>query len=178
MYSIRRQPHAVKKRGQNVKYQGRKKCKTTNNLVICDNNYHVLAISDCMDGNHNDNFELTQNMDILVETLEKAQIDVKSSHPNADAGFDTKAFIELIETKHKMIANIPKNRRNSKNIAQEYRYLSEYIYGFRKKIETVFAWMDTYKRILIRFEYKAQNFKSWLYLASSLINLRTKLNYT
>lgn len=159
-----------------MKYQGRKKCKTSNNLVICDNNYHILAISDCIDGNHNDSFELIENIDILTETLKKLDIDIQNSHLNADAGFDVKECIEWIETKHKMIANIPKNKRNSKKIAQEYRYLGEYIYSFRKKIETIFAWLDTYKRILVRFEYKAQNFKSWLYIASSLINIRIKLN--
>ena len=122
------------------------------------------------------NFELTENIEILIETLKKADIDIENSHLNADSGFDTKVFIETIETKYKMIANIPKNRRNNKKIAQEHRYLGQYIYSFRKKIETIFAWLDTYKRILVRFEYKSQNFKSWLYLASSLINLRTKFN--
>jgi len=144
--------------------------------VICDNNHHVLAISDCMDGNHNDSFELVENMELLTQTLKEADVNLQNSHLNADAGFDVAAFIEVIENKHKMIANIPKNKRNSKKTAQEYRYLGEYIYGFRKKIETVFAWLDTYKRILIRFEYKAQNFKSRLHIASGLINLRTILN--
>ena len=102
--------------------------------MICDNNYHILAISDCIDGNHNDSFELIENIEILTETLKKANIDIQKSHLNADAGFDTKAFIE---NKYKMIANIPKNKRNSKKIAQEYRYLGEYIYSFRKKIETI-----------------------------------------
>lgn len=176
MYPIRWHPHAVKKRGENVKYQGRKKCKTTNNLVICDNKYHILAISDCISGNHNDSFELVENIELLIETLKQADIHYQSSHLNADGGFDTKEFIETIEDKHQMIANIPKNKRNSSKIKQEYRYLSEYIYGFRKKIETIFAWMDTYKRILIRFEYVAQNFKAWLFLAATLINLRTILN--
>ena len=50
-------------------------------------------------------------------------IDIQNSHLNADAGFDTNAFIENIENKNKMIANIPKNRRNSKKIAQEYTEL-------------------------------------------------------
>lgn len=144
--------------------------------MICDNNYHILAISDCIDGNHNDSFELIENMEILIETLKKVDVNIQNSHLNADAGFDTLAFIDNIENKHKMIANIPKNKRNNKKIAQEYRYLGEYIYSFRKKIETIFAWLDTYKRILVRFEYKAQNFKSWLFIASSLINLRTIFN--
>lgn len=143
---------------------------------MCDNNYHILAISYCIDGNRNDSFELIENIDILTETLKKATVDIHNSHLNADAGFDTKAFIEIIETKYKMIANIPKNERNSKKIEHQYRYLGEYIYSFRKKIETVFAWLDTYKRVLIRFEYKAQNFKSWLFIASSMINLRAIFN--
>ncbi len=135
-----------------------------------------MAISDCIDGNRNDSFDLVANIELLVETMKKAAINIESSHLNADAGFDTKEFIENIEQKHKMIANIPKNKRNSKKIAQEYRYLGEYIYSFRKKIETIFAWLDTYKRILIRFEYKTQNFKAWLFLGATLINLRTKFN--
>ena len=39
--------------------------------MICDNNYHILAISDCIDGNHNDGFELIENIEILTETLKK-----------------------------------------------------------------------------------------------------------
>ena len=86
MYSIRWKSYSIKKGGANVKYQGRKKCKTTNNLVICDNKYHILAISDYIDGNHNDNFELTENIEILIETLKKADIDIEDSHLNADSG--------------------------------------------------------------------------------------------
>jgi transposase len=112
----------------------------------------------------------------LIKTLTNAQIDINRTHLNADAGFDTAAFIATIEEKYNMIANIPRNKRNSKKIEKEYRYLSEYIYSFRKKIETIFAWLDTYKRILVRFDYKAMHFKGWLYLASTLINLRTKIN--
>ena len=135
-----------------------------------------MAISDCIAGNHHDNFEITENIELLVETLHKASIDYRSSHLNADAGFDTKEFIAVIEEKHLMIANIPKNKRNATKINQECRYLSKYIYGFRKKIETVFAWLDTYKRVLVRFEYNDKNFKAWLFLAAALINLRTLFN--
>lgn len=135
MYSIRRDSHAVKKRGEAVAFQGRKSCKTTNNLVICDNKYHILAISDCIAGNHNDSFELLENMEILVQTLKEADIDLKHSHLNADAGFDTKSFIQTIENQHQMIANIPKNKRNQKKIQQEYRYLSDYITVLEKKLK-------------------------------------------
>lgn len=82
-----------------------------------------MAISDCISGNHNDSFELIENIEILTTTLKKADINIQNSHLNADAGFDIQKFIETIETKYKMIANIPKNKRNSKEIEQEYRYL-------------------------------------------------------
>lgn len=108
-------------------------------------------------------------------------INYQDSHLNADMAFDVKEFIKTVEEKHKMIANIPKNTRNTKQLKtgrspQEYRYLSEYIYSFRFKIEGIFAWLDTYKRILIRFEYLANNFKSWLNIAATMVNLRHKFN--
>jgi hypothetical protein len=55
-------------------------------------------------------------------------------------------------------------------------YLSEYIYSFRKKIEAIFAWLDTYKRVLVRIEYNANNFKAWLFLVAALVNLRILIN--
>lgn len=56
--------------------------------------------------------------------------------------------------------------------------MSDYIYAFRFKIEVVFAWLDTYKRILVRFEQLAKNFKSWLFIAASMINFRHIFNLT
>jgi len=170
MSPIRWQSYAVKKGGEKVRWQRRKRAKTTNNLIICDNKHHILAISDCISGNHHDSYELIEQMTILLNKMDEAKIDYKSSHLNADSGFDVKSFIEYIEQKHQLIANIPKNQRNTKKINQEHRYLSEYIYSFRFKIETIFAWLDSYKRILIRFEQRAKHFKSWLLIASFLIN--------
>lgn len=112
----------------------------------------------------------------LATAMTENEINYQNSHLNADMAFDVKEFIKTVEEKHKMIANIPKNTRNTKQINQEYRYLSEYIYSFRFKIEGIFAWLDTYKRILIRFEYLANNFKSWLNIAATMVNLRHKFN--
>jgi hypothetical protein len=35
--------------------------------MICDNKYHILSISDCIAGNHNDSFEI--NKPTLITTL-------------------------------------------------------------------------------------------------------------
>lgn len=175
MSAIRWYSHTVKKGGENVKWQRRKRAKTVNNLVICDNKYNILAISDCIDGNHHDNFEIVDNVKKMLESLDKQLIDYKMSHLNADSGFDVLAFIEFIE-QQKIIANIKQNKRNSKKKMPEYRYMSDYIYAFRFKIEVVFAWMDSYKRLLVRFEQLAKNFKSWLFMASAMINFRHIFN--
>lgn len=135
-----------------------------------------MAISDCIDGNHHDNFELVEKIKKIIEQLDKQLIDYKRSHLNADSGFDVKSFIEYIE-KHQITANIKQNKRNTKkNKKYEYRYFSDYIYDFRFKIEVVFAWLDTYKRVLVRFEVIAENFKAWLLLAAAMINFRHIFN--
>ena len=54
--------------------------------------------------------------------------------------------------------------------------MSNYVYENRFKIEVVFSWLDTYKRILVRFEYLAIHFKSWLFFAAAMINFRHIFN--
>jgi transposase len=143
--------------------------------MICDNKYNILAISDCIDGNHHDSFEIIDHIKKMIVSFDQQGIDYPKSHLNADAGFDVAKFIEFIESKQ-LIANIKENKRNNKKKENNSRYMSDQIYAFRFKIEVVFAWLDSYKRVLIRFEALAQNFKSWLFLAAALINFRHIFN--
>ncbi len=143
--------------------------------MLCDNNYNILAISDCIEGHHHDSYELIDNVQEMVDSLDQQAIDYHLSHLNADSGFDVKAFITFIE-KNNMTPNIKQNIRNNNKKELIYRYFNDYIYSNRFKIEVVFAWMDTYKRILIRFELLAINFKTWLLLAAALINFRHVFN--
>jgi transposase len=158
-----------------VKYQGRKSAKTVNTLVLCDNKYNILAISDGIDGNHHDSFEIVENFQKMIDSMDKQQIDYNYSHLNADSGFDVKVFLKFVEDQ-KIIPNIKQNKRNTKKKDIMYRYMSDYIYQSRFKIEVVFAWLDTYKRLLVRFEQLALNFKSWMQIASAMINFRTIFN--
>lgn len=48
----------AKRGGQAVGYQGRKKSKTTNALFLTDKQGIPLAVSEPIDGNHNDLFEI------------------------------------------------------------------------------------------------------------------------
>lgn len=175
MFTIRRHAYAVKKRGQNVKYQGRKSAKTVNHLVLCDNAYNLLAVSNGIDGNHHDSYGLIDNTQKMIDSLNRHNIDYRDSHLNADSGFDTKAFLRCIR-QHDMIANIRQNKRNTKTQDKPQRYISAYIYQYRFKIEVVFAWLDTYKRILVRFDKLSLHFNSWLLIAAALINFRHLFN--
>ena len=175
MFTIRWFSHAIKKRGEKVKWQRRKRAKTVNNLVICDNKYNILAISDCIEGNHHDSYEIIENVQNMIVSMEKQSIEYHFSHLNADSGFDVKSFLVFIE-QMEMIPNIKQNKRNTKKTEYPYRYMSDYIYANRFKIEVVFAWLDTYKRIIVRFEKLAVNFKSWLNIASAMINFRHIFN--
>jgi transposase len=111
----------------------------------------------------------------MLESMDKHSIDYHLSHLNADSGFDVRAFLDFVE-KYRIIVNVKQNVRNNKKKDLEYRYMSDYIYANRFKIEVIFAWLDTYKRLLVRFEVLANNFKSWLHLASAMINYRHIFN--
>src|SRR5690606_22167676 len=50
-----------KRGGAAVDYQGRKKCKTSNMLIITDNKGIPLSCSELISGNHNDAYQLKKN---------------------------------------------------------------------------------------------------------------------
>jgi len=54
----------VKRGGEAVEYQGRKKCKTSNMLILADNNGILIASCEPIAGNHNDSFELVTTLKI------------------------------------------------------------------------------------------------------------------
>ena len=61
--------------------------------MVCDNKHYILAISNRLYENHNNSFQLIENTEIRIETLKKSDLDLQSSHLNADAGFDIKDFM-------------------------------------------------------------------------------------
>jgi transposase len=65
---------------------------------------------------------------------------------------------------------IAPHRRNRKNRTQDGRRLKRY--RRRWKIERLFAWLQNFRRVVVRYERHAENFLGMLHLASSLILLR------
>ena len=65
---------------------------------------------------------------------------------------------------------IAPHRWNRKNPTQDRRRLKRY--RRRWKIERLFAWLQNFRRLVVRYERHAENFLGMLQLASSLILMR------
>lgn len=74
----------------------------------------------------------------------------------------------LAEQGIELIAPHKSNRKKPKT--QDGRKLRRY--GKRWKIERVFAWLQNFRRILIRYEYKLQNYLGFVQLGVMKILLR------
>jgi transposase len=74
---------------------------------------------------------------------------------------------DLAETGVEMITP---HRSNRKNRTQDGRVLRRY--HRRWKIERLFAWLQNYRRLTVRWEYRPENFLGMLHFACALILMR------
>lgn len=165
----------AKRGGQAVAYQRRKKSKTTNALFLTDKQGIPLAMSQPIEGNHNDLFNIEYLFSKMIRDLEQAQLIINGLFLNADAGFDSLGFREICLSKG-IIANIDFNKRNARNTDNQ-PLLDDLLYKERFAVERTNAWIDAFKALLIRFETKAQHWLSLHYLAFSLILIRSQTNH-
>ena len=90
--------------------------------------------------------------------------------------FDTKEARKTCFN-HGVIPNIPENTRNrTRKKRGRKRLFNRDIYKHRFGIERTFAWIDTFNRLLIRFDRNDDYFFGGHCLAFAMINLRHKLD--
>jgi transposase len=65
---------------------------------------------------------------------------------------------------------IAPHRAGRRTPTQDGRPLRRYVR--RWKIERLFAWLFNFRRLVVRYEYHAENFKGFLHLAAAVILLR------
>jgi transposase len=65
---------------------------------------------------------------------------------------------------------IAPNKVNRRVPTQDGRPLRRYVR--RWKIERLFAWLFNFRRLVVRYEYHAENFQGFLHLAAAVILLR------
>ncbi len=165
----------AKRGGEAVGYQRRKKSKTTNALFLTDKLGIPLAMSEPIEGNHNDLFGIENFFVKILEDLEQSNIETNGLFLNADAGFDSEGFRTICAQKG-IIANIDFNKRNSKNTDNQPLKDDE-LYKERFSVERTNAWIDAFKALLVRFETKANTWMGLHYLAFSLILIRYQTNH-
>jgi transposase len=86
-----------------------------------------------------------------------------------DRAYDSDPLDEALEEQGiEMIAAHRKNRRKTKT--QDGRKLRRY--KRRWKIERLFAWLSNFRRLVVRYEYKAENFLGMVQLGCIVILLR------
>lgn len=158
--------------GEQVEFQTRKMCKTTNALYLTDNQGLPIAISSPVAGNHHDLYQIGNHLDELFQTLAKANIPIDGLFVNADAGFDSKEFRSKC-FEYGIIPNTAINPRNGNN--DEIIIFDEMLYQQRYTIERTNAWMDSYRTLLNRFDTTISSWKAFNYIAFMIIFLK-KIN--
>ncbi len=162
----------VKKSAESAAYQHRKKAKTSNVLILTDGNGIPIAIGNILSGNHNDLYKVVPQFAQMITRINKAGICVENSFLNADKGFDSKSLRRACH-RRKIVPNIIENSRNRKKTKRgRKRFFSQKVYDNRFVNERAFAWIDSFRTLLIRFDKLDNVWLNWHYLAFSLILLK------
>jgi transposase len=162
----------VKKSAESVGYQHRKKGKTSNVLVLTDGNGIPLAAGDILSGNHNDLYNVVPQFSRMIKELKSCKIVVENSILNADKGFDANKLRRACR-RRKITPNIKENLRNRKKKKRgRKRYFDEDIYKKRFVNERAFAWLDSFRTLLVRFDKLDKVWLNWHYIAWVLILLK------
>ena len=162
----------AKKGGESAECQGRKKAKTTDMLTIPDKNGNPIASAGIIAGNHNDASDLEKNPEAVFKDMKERNLPISGSYPDADAAFDTKVARKVCSD-NGVIPNIAENRRGRKKPKRgRKRLFDKEIYKNRFGTERTWAWIDKFKRLLIRFERNDNYFFGFHCIAFAMIDLQ------
>ena len=137
-----------------------------------DKHGYVVASTGIIAGNHNDAYNLKVHLQTAFREIKHLGLVIKGSFFNADMAFDTHEARKTCFN-HGLIPNIPENTRNRQQTKRgRPRLFNATVYADRFCAERTFAWVDKFKRLLIRFERYDDIFLGAHHLAFALINLR------
>ena len=146
-------------------------------MSVSDNRGNIIAPLVVRPVNVHDSKLFYESFSNLLELADKLELDIRNSYFTLDSGFDntdTKSeimFRELVPVIKPNLRGL-KNREKINKILDDFEPL-ENIYKERHNIERCFAWEDTYRRLVIRYERLPSVFMGFRYLAFSMINFRS-----
>jgi hypothetical protein len=115
---------------------------------------------------------LPQGLNALKKVAKQVGLDLRGAYLNLDGGFDSTHNRKCIFNAG-LIPNITENPRNRKTTKRgRKRFFNEAVHALRMRVERTFAWEDTFKRLLLRFEHIQQQHYGMKLMAYTLINLR------
>jgi len=163
----------AKKGGELVSYNGHKKIKGETILPVVDRNVNVLSPYVRAPASRNESPLLGQVIDHLKIICKKTGLSLKGTIFSWDASIDCPKNRKLIFNAG-MTPNINENKRNRKTKKRGRKQIfSKNIYKERfRTIERLFAWEDSFKKLLVRFERKTNNHFGMKLIAYTMINLR------
>ena len=125
--------------------------------------------------NKHDSTLFRYSLDLFVDFADLIGLDLNETYLNLDAGFDSQYNHNIIRLAG-MIPNIKVNPRGTKHRDKLYKRLDQFnenIYKQRFTIERTFAWQDTYRKLVTRYEKLECTHTGFKYLAYSVMNLRS-----
>lgn len=162
----------AKRGGECVGYQQRKRATTSNLLILTDGQGLPLSFGLIQSGSHHDQFRLCEQFGQMYHTIKKwLPRKAAGCWLNADKGFDSKKFRDYLKYLN-IQPNIPeKVRKGSKNHGEPKTILNKEIYQQRFTCERTFAWFDSFRTVLIRFDRLTECWLAWHYMAAFLMYL-------
>ena len=106
---------------------------------------------------------------LVEKTLDERIVAEVPERLIGDKAYDSDALDERLMQNYgtEMIAP---NKANRRVPTQDGRPLRRYVR--RYKIERLFAWLFNFRRLVVRYEYHAENFQGFVHLAAAVILLR------
>jgi hypothetical protein len=115
---------------------------------------------------------LPDSLKALKRVAKEVGLDLRGAYLNLDGGFDSAHNRKCIFNAG-LIPNIKENPRNRKTTKRGRKHFcNEAIHVLRMRVERTFAWEDTFKRLLLRFERIQHRHYGMKLMAYTLINLR------
>jgi transposase len=107
----------------------------------------------------------------LVEaTLDRAHTDQLPSRLIGDKAYDSDGLDERLRDEREVELIAPHRSNRRRPATQDGRALRRYVR--RWKVERFFAWLQNFRRLVVRYEYHASNFLALVQLGCILILLR------
>ena len=105
---------------------------------------------------------------LVEQTLEERIVADVPERLIGDKAYDSDKLDEQLM--HNFGTEMIAPNRNNRTQTQDGRPLRRY--RRRWKIERLFAWLFNFRRLVVRYEYHAENFQGFLYLGAAIILLR------